>query len=165
MSKPYATNQEKLNLQVAELVPEYVTQRAISRTKTMRFKDILNDKLLLSAIIRQGIPYSFFKLVQNMAPFSEHEWADLLNISTKSLQRYREEKRHLKPLQSEKILEMAEVTELGMEVFGDMNKFKLWLDTPNYALGNLRPKELVGDSYGKELVVGELTRINYGILV
>ncbi len=60
---------------------------------------------------------------------------------------------------------MAEVTNVGKEVFGDMEKFKLWLDTPNFSLGNLKPMELLKDSYGKELVIGELTRINYGILV
>lgn len=59
----------------------------------------------------------------------------------------------------------AEVMNLGVEVFGGMEKFKLWLDTPNHSLGNLKPVELLKDSYGKELVVGELTRINYGILV
>jgi putative toxin-antitoxin system antitoxin component (TIGR02293 family) len=59
---------------------------------------------------------------------------------------------------------MAEVTQLGLEVFGNMEKFKLWLETPSYALGNLKPLELLKDSYGKEMVTGELTRINYGIL-
>ncbi len=59
---------------------------------------------------------------------------------------------------------MAEVTNVGLDVFGDMEKFKLWLDTPNFALGNLKPKELLKDSYGKEMVISELTRINYGIL-
>lgn len=72
---------------------------------------------------------------------------------------------HFKPLQSEKIIEMDEVTKVGLDVFGDMEKFKLWLNTPNFALGKLRPIELLKDSYGKEMVIGELTRINYGILV
>ena len=60
---------------------------------------------------------------------------------------------------------MAEVTNIGLEVFGDMGKFKLWLYTPNFALGNLKPIDLLRDSYGKEMVIGELTRINYGILL
>jgi putative toxin-antitoxin system antitoxin component (TIGR02293 family) len=53
---------------------------------------------------------------------------------------------------------------MGMEVFGNMEKFRLWLETPSYALGTMRPVELLRDSYGKEMVMGELTRINYGIL-
>ena len=60
---------------------------------------------------------------------------------------------------------MAEVTNVGLDVFGDMDKFKLWLDTPNYSLENMKPIELLKDSYGKEMVISELTRINYGILV
>ena len=71
--------------------------------------------------------------------------------------------KQFKSIQSEKIIEMAEVTNVGIDVFGDMEKFKLWLDTPNFAMGNLKPFELLKDSYGKEMVIGELTRINYGI--
>ena len=63
------------------------------------------------------------------------------------------------------IIEIAEITSVGLEVFGDVKKFKLWLDTPNYSLGNLKPKKLLKNSYGKDLVISELTRINYGILV
>jgi putative toxin-antitoxin system antitoxin component (TIGR02293 family) len=60
---------------------------------------------------------------------------------------------------------MAEVTNVGLDVFGDMKKFKLWLETPNFSLGDLKPMDLLKDSYGKELVISELTRINYGIFV
>jgi uncharacterized protein (DUF2384 family) len=40
----------------------------------------------------------------------------------------------------------------------------MWLETPNFALGNQKPFELLKDSYGKEMVMGELTRIDHGIL-
>lgn len=61
--------------------------------------------------------------------------------------------------------EMKEITSAGLDVFGEMPKFKLWLDTPTFALGSLNPKDLLKDSDGKELVLSELTRINYGIMV
>ena len=60
---------------------------------------------------------------------------------------------------------MAEVTNVGKEVFGDLEKFKLWLNTPNFALGNVKPVELLRVSYGKEMVLGELNRIEHGIFV
>jgi len=34
---------------------------------------------------------------------------------------------------------------------------------PNFALGNTRPIDLLKDSYGKEMVVAELTRVAHGI--
>jgi len=36
----------------------------------------------------------------------------------------------------------AEITITGLDVFGDMQKFKLWLDTPNFSLGGLKPIDL-----------------------
>jgi putative toxin-antitoxin system antitoxin component (TIGR02293 family) len=51
-----------------------------------------------------------------------------------------------------------------VDIFGSMDKFKLWLETPNFSLGNIKPLELLSDSYGMEMVINELTRINYGIL-
>ena len=59
---------------------------------------------------------------------------------------------------------MAEVTKVGLDVFSSIEKFKLWLNTPSYALGKLKPIELLKDSYGKEMVISELNRINHGIL-
>lgn len=131
--------------------------------KEITYKEFLSNRMLIVHSIREGIPYRLYKLIQEKTPFSEEEWAEILNISTKTLQRYRASKNHVfKPIHSEKILELAEVTSLGNSVFGP-EKFYLWLQTPNYALGNLKPKELLKDSYGKELVVEELHHIDQGI--
>ena len=139
-------------------------KKFISGTKDIRFSDFLSNKMLMIFIIREGVPYSLFSLIQHITPFTDDNWADFLDISTKSLQRHKQTSKSFKSIQSEKIIEMAEVTNVGLDVFGDMEKFKLWLETPNFSLGNLKPLELLKDSYGKELVISELTRINYGIL-
>ncbi len=134
--------------------------------KSITYDRFLEDRMLIISAIRAGIPYTLFNLIRALTPFTEKDWADFLNVSTKSMQRYGASIRHrFKPIHSEKIIEMAEVTKLGLDVFGDMEKLRLWLDTPSYALGGMKPMDLLRDSYGKELVVGELTRINHGILV
>jgi putative toxin-antitoxin system antitoxin component (TIGR02293 family) len=134
--------------------------------KKITYNEFLTNKMLIIIAIRTGIPYSLFALIKDYTPFSENDWAKFLDISAKSLQRYKMAAEHsFKPSHSEKIIEMAEVTKVGLDVFGNMEKLKLWLNTPNYALGNLKPKELLNDSYGKEMVIGELIRINHGILV
>ena len=130
------------------------------------YDSFLDNRMLMIAAIRTGIPYSLFDLIQQEAPFSESDWAGFLDISGKSLQRYKQAKQHLfKPIHSEKILEMAEVTREGLEVFGNLERFKSWLNTSVYAFNNLKPIELLKDSYGKDMVLGELIRINHGILV
>jgi putative toxin-antitoxin system antitoxin component (TIGR02293 family) len=161
------TTERKLNREITSLLrrPGAGNFRFSKRTN-FTFEDFLSDKMLMIEAIRAGIPYSLFDLIKHYTPFSEEDWANILDISAKSLQRYKSAPNHyFRSLQSQKIIEMAEVTKAGLDVFGDMDKLKLWLNTPNFSLGRLKPIDLLKDSYGKEMVIGELTRTNHGILV
>lgn len=164
------TIENDLNQKIAS----FLSQSSIGETyhinfnKHITYEDFLTNKLLIIAAIREGIPYTLFDSIQEYTPFTENDWANFLDISTKSLQRYKAKSStefSFKPIHSEKIIEITEVTQLGLDVFGNIDKFRLWLKTPNFALGNLKPIDLLKDSYGKELVMTELTHINYGILV
>jgi putative toxin-antitoxin system antitoxin component (TIGR02293 family) len=155
----------KLDKEISTIIRRNrIDKTYLSSNKSITYADFLSNKMLMILVIREGVPYSFFNLIRNYTPFSEHDWADILEISTKSLQRYKQSSKNFKPGQSEKIIEIAEVTNVGLDVFGDMEKFKLWLNTPNFALGNMKPIELLRGSYGKDMVLSELIRINYGIL-
>ena len=134
--------------------------------KNITYEEFLKNRMLIIHAIREGISYDFFTLIREITPFNEEDWASFLGISTKSLQRNRiKEDFIFKPIQSEKILELAEVTALGNFVFDTEKQFYLWLNTPSFALGNLEPIELLKDSYGKEMVVNELHKIDQGIFV
>lgn len=131
---------------------------------SLTFADLFDNKMLIIHTIRKGIPFELFDAIENSTPFSEAEWAEYLSISTKTLQRNRQAKNfRFKPIHTEKILELAEVTHYGNEVFDTTDQFYTWLSTPSYVFGNLKPSELLKDSYGKEMVMAELTRIDYGI--
>lgn len=128
------------------------------------FLDFLNDKMLVIKAIREGLPFKLFSQIRSFVLFSDNDWAEYLDISAKSLQRYQaEEDFRFKSIHSEKIIEIAEVTKYGVEVFGSFGKFQLWLNKPSFALGGYKPGELIGDSYGKELVMAELNAIEHGI--
>lgn len=168
--------EEKLNREITRVFNKALSGKASSfggggnyfstelkKTGKITFTQFLSDKMMVIVVIQHGIPYSLFDTIQEVTPFTEKDWASFLGMSTKSLQRYKKADVTFKPIHSEKIIEMAEVTKLGLEVFGNKEKLNLWLHTPSFALGNIKPFDLIGNSYGKELVVGELTRINYGI--
>lgn len=159
------THPTKLDKAISTVVRRVRTDKRVSaKQATISYTEFLQDKMLMIQVIREGVPYSLFELIQGQTPFTEETWAKMLDISTKSLQRYKQSNKSFKSIQSEKIIEIAEVTHLGVEVFGEMGKFKRWLDTPNFSLGKMKPVELLNDSYGKELVMTELTHINHGIL-
>lgn len=60
---------------------------------------------------------------------------------------------------------MEEITKIGIDVFGGMEKWEIWLHTPNNALKGLKPVELLDEPNGKNLIIKELILINHGILV
>lgn len=136
----------------------------LSRSKPIDFLGFLKDKLLVIQSIQRGISQSFFEAIKGRTPFSDQEWADYFNMSLKSLQRYHNDPKHVyKPIHSEKIIQLAEVMEEGRATFGNEDKFYRWLDTPSLALGGSKPKTLLHNAYGQELVLAELNAINYGI--
>ncbi|MDG1260235.1 MAG: DUF2384 domain-containing protein [Flavobacteriales bacterium] len=132
--------------------------------KELSYDAFFQNKMLIIYAIRAGFSYHLFSLIKEITPFSESDWAEYLNLSIKTLQRHKQEENyHFKPIHTEKIIELAEVTKFGEVVFDSLEQFYAWLSTPSYALGNLKPSELLKDSYGKELVMAELNRIEHGI--
>ena len=133
-------------------------------SKKLSFLDFFQDKMLIIQAIRRGIPYKIFNQIKYFTPFSDADWAEYLDISLKTLHRYRDDKDfYFKPIHTEKIIEIAEVTNFGIDVFGSSEKYYNWLNTPSHALRGFKPGDLIRDSYGKEMVMAELNRIEHGI--
>ena len=160
-----SNNVQKLDKEIRSYVNKLEDEfNYVVNDKEITYNNFFSDKLLINYSIRLGVPYSLFSLIKSISPFSETQWANFLDVSTKSLTRYKQTLKKFKPSHSEKILSLAEIINLGLDVFGDMDSLKRWFETPNYALGSSSPLELLANSYGRELVTAELTRINYGIL-
>jgi putative toxin-antitoxin system antitoxin component (TIGR02293 family) len=92
------------------------------------------------------------------------EWARILHLDARTLQRYRVGNLTFAPLQSEKILEIKILNKMGIGIFGDAQRFDAWLDAPNIALGGTRPKDLLDNAFGIALIKDDLIRIQYGVL-
>lgn len=144
-------------------LPRYSKYPTLRGVPLSRF---FSDRMMVVDVIRQGIPTPLFMSIKDLTTFSDQEWSDFLDISLKSLQRYKKESDYVfRSIHSEKIIELMEVTVVGLEVFDSADDFAVWLNSSSHALGNRRPIELLRDSYGKELVLNELQRIDQGVFV
>lgn len=126
----------------------------------------VDDKSILKLIdmVRQGIKFSNFTELVKSSPFNINEWSDFLHLSERTMQRYKKEKATFGNIHSEKILQITLLFKYGVDVFGDKKKFNTWLETDNLSLGRIKPKELLDNSFGIDLIKDELTRIEHGVL-
>lgn len=161
-----AIQEEMKKYNEADDLQNFVSDTALTYEvkSTFSWRDFLQDKMLIMQSIRKGFPFSLFRQARQFIPLDSEEWARLLDISLKSLQRYEADGHHIfKSIHTEKIIEVAEVSILGMEVFGDKARFHLWLTSPNPIFNGLLPVDMIKDSYGKDLVIDELIRIEHGV--
>ena len=122
------------------------------------------EPALLMEAARSGIEYSFFNQLLNQIPITLNEWADILHLSNRTMQRYQKQKKSFEVLQSERILEIAALYKYGEEVFGDAEYFEGWMNSKIIALGGIKPKSLLDSSYGIDIIRNTLGRIEHGVL-
>lgn len=137
-----------------------------SPTISVRISDestIFQDTLLMNQVSEAGIPYTLFQQIQEAGPLTLQEWADILGISAKTLTRYRKEDKVFQPWHSAVILQVTELLSFGMDVFITRDKLYHWLEKSTFALGGRSPLSLLTNSYGRDLVMREMTLIEHGI--
>ncbi|MDQ3395468.1 MAG: DUF2384 domain-containing protein [Bacteroidota bacterium] len=130
------------------------------------YEKMLGDKYLVAKAVKLGVPNSLFLEIQKNSPFSDEQWSVFLDINSRTLQRHRKTEGHVyKTSQSQRIFELAEIVALGDKVFDSREQFLSWLNAPSIALGREKPIDLLDNSFGKDLVIAELNRIEHGIFV
>jgi len=87
---------------------------------------------------------------------------EILQISLKTLSRYRDEQKKMSPRNSEMILKLISLYKKGIEIFSSSASFNRWLKKSSIGLGNKLPYELMNTSTGIDLIYNELVRIEFG---
>ena len=78
--------------------------------------------------------------------------------------RYQKEGKKLTPRNSEIALKLLNLFDKGIEIFGSMDSFIVWLNKKAYGLGNEVPLTLMNTNTGIDLIEEELIRIEFGAL-
>lgn len=107
--------------------------------------------------------YSEFKKIAAKAPFTQAEWAAILHLSERTLQRYAKSNGTFAPMNAERALHIAQVLEQGKITFGKVENFYEWLKQNPYMLeGNLSFDSLT-TADGIQMIQAQLARIQHGI--
>jgi putative toxin-antitoxin system antitoxin component (TIGR02293 family) len=123
----------------------------------------ITSQMDLIELSRRGIPKCALTNLEKCLRVSPKQLAMLLPITERTIQRYSPEQT-FSPSVSEHILKISAVAAQGIETFDDRDRFLSWMNQPNAALSNETPMSLISSSFGIDMVVDELGRIEHGIL-
>ena len=140
---------------------ELVAVEKILGGKKILHKQIKN-RMDLIELSRIGISKNALLHLAKYLNITMHQIADCLSIAERTVQRYSPETR-FKRVVSEQILHIAEVAAKGSEVFQGREKFLKWLNFPNKALGEKTPISLLDSTFGADMIMEELGRIEHGL--
>jgi putative toxin-antitoxin system antitoxin component (TIGR02293 family) len=129
-----------------------------------KYKNSFNNSFTLVQRANKGInSEDFFKFAE-LSGQNPSVLSGYLNLSLKTLTRYRKNRKKLSPDKSEQLLKWIALYIKGTSIFGNIDMFNNWLKKPAYGLGNLLPASLLNTSTGIDLIMEELQRIEYGDL-
>ena len=118
---------------------------------------------LLPAVL--DYPYRKFEKIARQVAFTQKEWAVILHLSEKTLQRYAKDNKNFEGIYVERILQMQELIELGLKTFTSPEALYRWLKRDKPVLGQLLTFDSLKTSEGIGLVTDEIGRIMYGVYI
>ncbi len=122
------------------------------------------DKDRMHALIRHGMPIRTADNLKSLLSLGDNDLAQILGITSKTLQRKRKARTTLTPVESDRLYRVQSIFALAIKVLGTHEDAKEWLGTPQIDLGDRVPLELLTTSAGASLVEEVLNRMEYGIL-
>lgn len=116
-------------------------------------------------LVRKGLPYAaLFQLVQVNKAIPEHDLAEAVGISTRTLRRARQNPETPMPADlASKTWLLAETLGKATSVLGGKEAAQQWLIEPQTGLDGRRPIDLLRTVQGAEVVTAFLGRLEYGV--
>ncbi|MEO6329286.1 MAG: antitoxin Xre-like helix-turn-helix domain-containing protein [Ginsengibacter sp.] len=107
--------------------------------------------------------YKEFAKIADKVSFTQKEWADILHISERTLQRYAKENGNFNFSVADRIIQIDKVIKRGTEVFGNLDKFISWLRSTPYMLEGRLSLQSLASIDGISMVLTQLGRIEHGL--
>ncbi len=124
--------------------------------------NILNDPAARYYKASEGISKSDFISFVAMTGLNLTEFSALLPVSKRTIEKAKN-KDLLSPVVSDRVLQIVSLYQYGKDVFGDIESFKGWLQSPLIALGSKKPIEFMNNDTGISFVRDLVGRIAHGV--
>ena len=133
-------------------------------------ENILNEPMPVYRSIKiippvLDFPYRKFEKIAGQIAFTQKEWASILHLSEKTLQRYSKDNKSFEGIYVDRILQMQELIKMGLETFTSTEALYRWLKRDKPVLGELLTFDSLKSSRGIQLIIDQLGRIQHGVYI
>lgn len=129
----------------------------------MILREIFQDENKLMNASRSGITKKVYFEIVKSTGISIGAFTQATHLTVRTLQRKKPDE-FVSPEASERAILIGKLYFKGEQVFGDREKFKTWMNSPNNLLNGKIPNNLLDTITGITIVTDELLRIEYGIV-
>ena len=127
-----------------------------------KYTKFTDDKIGIVADASTGVYANAVYDLTKVSNYKKDFFAGILNISSKTLDRYGKSKKRLSPLNSEQVIKLFYLYKKGLDVFGSIESFNKWMERSSYGLSGYIPLKLLSTLSGIDLITEELSKIEYG---
>jgi putative toxin-antitoxin system antitoxin component (TIGR02293 family) len=145
----------------SEAAVQYDTLKVILGGNKSVPKTISSDMDLIN-LSRHGVRKSSLKSLAGYLGITMEKMSSLVHSSHRNIQR-KDEDELLDTLKTEKVLELAAFIKRGIDVIGTEDAFKEWVHSPIIALGNRKPIDFLDTTFGIQMVLKVLGRLEQGV--
>jgi putative toxin-antitoxin system antitoxin component (TIGR02293 family) len=108
-------------------------------------------------------PYRKLKKIADKVPFTQAEWAQMLHLSERTLQRYAKNNTVFDGIYTDRILLLEQMINTGLDTFTDAASFYDWLKKDKEVMGQTLGFNSLYTDRGIQEITDQLHRIQYGI--
>ena len=153
---------DNMKKKIKKPVAKYIQEDEVSKVEEPQAPYFTKSVKALPSL--KDFTYNEFKKIADKAPFTQAEWAAVLHVSERTLQRYAKSNGMFAPINAERAVQISKVIKEGVFTFGNVNLFYSWIKRNPYMLeGNLSFDSLTTIE-GIQKVMTQLGRIQHGIL-
>ncbi len=107
--------------------------------------------------------YKKLKKIMDVVPFTQIEWANMIHLSERTLQRYAKNNTSFESIYIDRILHLQALIDLGLDTFTDADTFYAWLKDEKHVLGKVLNFDSLKTDRGIQLLIDQVNRIQYGV--
>ncbi|MGB0805902.1 MAG: type II toxin-antitoxin system Xre/ParS family antitoxin [Salibacteraceae bacterium] len=161
--KPFKIKENSFDKLRQNEVKSYSDDTSWSIDKVGEPSIVWNSPMDRLKLIREGLPFETIDAISKKSALPIKRVLSFLGLAQTTYNKKKREQVLMDGRDSELILVLSEVLQLGTEVFNnESQKFQRWLIKPNPSLGGVTPESLFDSLTGIEEVKNALYRLEYG---